>query len=126
VDKQNQVCVLIGAAGPTALTENELTPGRFKGYLGYTEMIKILKDPDNDRYEDMHEWAGDLDPESSSPSEVDLRLEYAFRDSPPRKLLPAGPKNSGKGKLLNKRRQRAPFTLPSYCDMINNVLGLHS
>jgi hypothetical protein len=54
------------------------------------EMIKILKDPEDDRYEDMHEWAGDIYPESFSPSEVDFHLEYTFRDSPSRKTSSRG------------------------------------
>jgi hypothetical protein len=49
------------------------------GIWGYLDLLEILKDPEHKDYEDMHEWAGDYDPEYISIEEINTRLQQIFK-----------------------------------------------
>jgi hypothetical protein len=52
------------------------------GIWGYESMLEILKDPSHKGYEEIHEWAGDFDPEYFSLDEINAQLEQAFTPRP--------------------------------------------
>jgi hypothetical protein len=52
------------------------------GVWGYESMLEILKDPNHKEYEEIHEWAGDFDPEYLSLEEINARLAQAFKPRP--------------------------------------------
>jgi hypothetical protein len=52
------------------------------GVWGYGSMLEILKDPNHEEYEEIHEWAGDFDPEYISLEEINAHLEQAFKPRP--------------------------------------------
>ncbi|MDR1287210.1 MAG: plasmid pRiA4b ORF-3 family protein [Treponema sp.] len=49
------------------------------GVWGYESMLEILKDPNHKEYEEIHEWAGDFDPEYFSLEKTNARLAQAFK-----------------------------------------------
>jgi hypothetical protein len=49
------------------------------GVWGYESMLEVLKDPNHPEYKDIHEWAGDFDPEYVSIEEINASLEQAFK-----------------------------------------------
>jgi hypothetical protein len=49
------------------------------GVWGYGSMLEALKDPAHKEYEDIHEWAGDFDPEYFNLEELNASLEEAFK-----------------------------------------------
>jgi hypothetical protein len=53
------------------------------GVWDYENMLEILKDPNHARYESVHEWAGDIDPERFDREEINARLEKAFHRGSP-------------------------------------------
>jgi hypothetical protein len=52
------------------------------GPWGYADMLETLKDPNRKEYEDIHEWAGDFDPEYFNLEEINARLEQMFKPQP--------------------------------------------
>jgi hypothetical protein len=52
------------------------------GVWGYESMLAILKDPNHEEYEDIHEWAGDFDPEYVSLEKINAHLERVFKSKP--------------------------------------------
>jgi hypothetical protein len=52
------------------------------GVWGYESMLEILKDPNHARYEEIHEWTGDFDPEYFNREEINARLKQAFKRRP--------------------------------------------
>jgi hypothetical protein len=52
------------------------------GIWGYMDMLEVLKDPNHERYEEIHEWIGDFDPEDFSLEETNARLEEFFKPLP--------------------------------------------
>jgi hypothetical protein len=58
------------------------------GIWGYTNILEILKNPDHEEYNEIHEWAGDLDPEYVDLEEINARLEQVFSPPPRKKTLP--------------------------------------
>ncbi|MDR1586322.1 MAG: plasmid pRiA4b ORF-3 family protein, partial [Treponema sp.] len=59
------------------------------GIWGYEEMLEIVKNPAHKRYEETHEWLGDVDPEYFNPEEVNTRLEQVFGKKPSAKKAPS-------------------------------------
>jgi hypothetical protein len=49
------------------------------GIWGYQEMLEVLKDPHHEEYEEIHEWAGDIDPENAGLEDINARLEQIFK-----------------------------------------------
>jgi hypothetical protein len=49
------------------------------GPWSYCNMLEILKNPDHKEYEDIYDWAGDVDPEYFDLEKTNLRLKKAFR-----------------------------------------------
>jgi hypothetical protein len=52
------------------------------GPWGYADMLEILSDPGRKEYEDIHEWAGDFDPEYFNLEETNARLEQLLKRGP--------------------------------------------
>ncbi|MDR1107753.1 MAG: plasmid pRiA4b ORF-3 family protein [Spirochaetaceae bacterium] len=52
------------------------------GVWGYESMLEILKDPNHAEYEDIHEWAGDFDPEYIDLEAINAKLKQAFTRGP--------------------------------------------
>jgi hypothetical protein len=48
------------------------------GIWDYENMLEILKDPTRKNYEEIHEWAGDLDPEYFNMEKINADLENYF------------------------------------------------
>ena len=48
------------------------------GIWGYERMLEVLKTPSHEEYEDIHEWAGDFDPEAVDLEKINARLEQFF------------------------------------------------
>jgi hypothetical protein len=46
------------------------------------DMLETLKDPNCEQYEEIHEWAGDIDPEYFNPEEINVYLEQVFKPQP--------------------------------------------
>jgi hypothetical protein len=45
------------------------------GVWGYDDLLKIIKDPDNEEYEEMMDWlGGEYDPEFFDPDSINQRL----------------------------------------------------
>ncbi|MBU0568609.1 plasmid pRiA4b ORF-3 family protein [bacterium] len=45
------------------------------GIWGYADLLKIIRDPENEEYEEMRKWAGeDFDPEEFDPDEINRML----------------------------------------------------
>jgi hypothetical protein len=53
------------------------------GVWGYESMLEILKDPNHQEYKEIHEWAGDFDPEYVSLEEINAHLERVFKPKKP-------------------------------------------
>jgi hypothetical protein len=49
------------------------------GVWGYERMLEVLKDPNHEEYEEIHEWAGDTDPEHVGLEEINAMLERLFK-----------------------------------------------
>jgi hypothetical protein len=60
------------------------------GIWGYEEMLEIVKNPDHERYEEIHEWLGDIDPEYFDLEEINTRLGKVFGKKPSAKKRPSG------------------------------------
>lgn len=52
------------------------------GIWGYEAMLEALQDPHSKKYEEMHEWAGDFDPEYFNLEEINAHLEKIFKSTP--------------------------------------------
>jgi hypothetical protein len=52
------------------------------GIWGYENMLEILADPNHEEYKEIHEWAGDVDPEYFNIEEINACLEEAFKPRP--------------------------------------------
>jgi hypothetical protein len=52
------------------------------GPWGYADMLETLKDPSREGYEDIHEWAGDFDPEYFNLEEINACLEQMLKPQP--------------------------------------------
>jgi hypothetical protein len=49
------------------------------GIWGYERMLEVLKDPNHKEYEEIYEWAGDIDPEDMGLEDINICLEQAFK-----------------------------------------------
>jgi hypothetical protein len=62
------------------------------GIWGYTDMLEILQNPNHAEYREIHEWAGDFDPEYVSMEEINARLEQVFKPRPQKAKKPRASK----------------------------------
>jgi hypothetical protein len=73
------------------------------GVWGYAEILEILKDPRRKEYEDIHEWAGDVDPLAFDVEEVNRSLQNTFKPA----AMVAGPAAKGSSKKSSPGASKA-------------------